>query len=123
MGITGNDWWILLVFLLLIGGDKLTTYLCVYGVENNYKDIDSSSIERNPTAKWLIDMFGNFYGNVIMSIISLGLMWLILLVSKLILIKIDKIQYLNTIIYFLIIILTFAIGNNTYYALKYNKII
>lgn len=123
MSITGNDTLLLLIFIALILGDKLTTYLCVYGVENNYKNIDPSNIERNPLARWLMDTFGNFYGNLIMAGVSLLQMWLILLASKFILVKIDKLQYLNVVIYCLIIILTFAIGNNTYYALKYNKVI
>jgi lipopolysaccharide/colanic/teichoic acid biosynthesis glycosyltransferase len=121
--ITNNDFWLLLILLLFIVGDKVTTYICVQGVHNNFPEADKTSIERNFMAKWLIDVFGNFWGNVIMAVCSLIIMWLILLGSKLFFIRIGHPQYLTTVIYCLIIILTFAIGNNTYYALKYNKII
>ena len=120
--LTNNDGILILVLLLFIFGDKLTTYLCVHGVEKNYPGT-GTQIEKNSMAKWLIDKMGNFWGNVVMSGISLLIALVILTVTKLASVKLGHPEYLNYILYSILILYTFVIGNNTYYALKYNKII
>lgn len=123
VSLTSNDGLLILVLLIFILGDKITTYLCVQGMQNNYPDTQSSSIEKNAMAKWFMDKLGNFWGNMVMVVISLIIALIILTITKLISIKFGHPEYFNYVLYGLIILYTFVIGNNTYYALKYNKII
>lgn len=123
INLTGNDGLLLLAIFLLIAADKVTTYLCVQGVQNNFPEASANNVEKNLMAKWLLDKCGNFWGNVIMSVISLVMAWIILFCVKLVSIKFGHIEYLNYAIYALLVIYGFVIANNTYYALKYNKII
>jgi hypothetical protein len=92
------------------------------GIQKNYPE-GAASAEKNLMAKWLMDKLGLFWGNVVMSFISLAIAFIILYVTKLASVKLGHPEYLNYIIYLLLVIYIFTIGNNTYYALKYNKII
>jgi hypothetical protein len=123
INLTGNDGLLLLVLLLFIVGDKFTTYLCVNGVKHNFPEASANSVETNIMAKWLLDKFGNLGGNAVMTFVSLLMAWVILFCVKLGAVKLGHIEYLNYAIYAILIIYGFVIANNTYYALKYNKII
>jgi hypothetical protein len=123
ISITNNDWILLAIMLLFIVGDKATTYLSIQGIQQNFPNVNTGSAERNVMARWLMDKLGNFWGNVAMSFVSLAIAWIILLVTKLASTKLGHPEYTNYMIYFLFIIYTFVIGNNTYYALKYNGVI
>jgi hypothetical protein len=119
-----NNLIIIIVFVvLLVAADKITTYINIKLVEKNFPNIEKSSIEKNPLAKFFFQKFGLEVGSILyffVSLFSFALAWF-LFASTLTAFKVTNsisiALYIVTMFYFLVV------GNNIFFMLKYGRII
>jgi len=110
---------LLLIFMALAGADKLITAVNISQLNKNFPDSvkgDEFIAERNPVAKWFFVKFGLIGGTLIFYPLSVGLLFL-----SYRLLRVPFNDHIS--LYVLFMIMMLVIGNNTYFFLKYSKII
>ena len=119
-----ETWLILFILIvLLVTGDKLTTYYSIKNLQNNHPEIDYMSAEKNPLAKWFMQKCGLGFGNVLFAIVSIALFYLCLYFLQTSLKAFHVGNYIGISWYVLILVYSFTIGNNIYFVLKHGKIL
>jgi len=118
-----NNLIIFLVIILLIAGDKLTTYYSLKNLQKNNPNIDALSAEKNPMAKWFMQKLGLGWGNVLFSFVSIILAYLVIWGMQYTLKAFGVNNWQGIPYYVLFIIYAWTIANNLYFALKHGRII
>jgi hypothetical protein len=110
--------------LLLIAGDKLTTYYSIKNLQKNSPaGFDALQAEKNPVAKWFMTKMGLGWGNVIFALVSILQFYLALWLLQLCLRGFHVTNYIGISWYVLLLVYAFTIGNNIYFVLKHGKIL
>ena len=112
-----------LVILLLVAGDKVSTYYSIHNLQKNYPGIDYLSAEKNPAARFFMQKRGLVWGQVIFAFISIGIFYLSLFLLQLCLRGFGIQNYIGISWYVLLLIYSATIANNIYFALKNGKIL
>lgn len=107
---------IFLIFVILVTADKALTYANISLVKKNFPNVNPVSIERNPIAKFLFEKVGLLGGSIIYWIISIGITFLGFNIMK-------KFFGESVSLYLLFLLYGFVIFNNTYFLLKYARVI
>lgn len=114
---------VIVVLILLVAADKLITVANINAVRKNFPKVDHLSIEKNPVAKFFFTKFGLIYGTILYGMISIitTLIFILLLNWTLSLFHVPNslsISLWVTMMWYFLVI-----GNNTYFFLKFSKVI
>jgi len=112
-----------IVIVLLVTGDKLTTYYSIRNLQKNYPQVNAIDAEKNPLAKFFFQKFGLIWGNVLYGIISVITAYLFLFFMQMCLKGFGVGNYIGISWYIFILWYFFVIANNTYFVLKHGKIL
>ena len=118
-----NNIILFLVILLLVSTDKVSTYYSIHNLQKNYPGIDYLSAEKNPLAKWFMQKAGLIGGQILFAFISIGLFYLSLYLIQSCLKGFHVANYIGISWYVMLLVYSFTIGNNIYFALKHGRIL
>ena len=116
---------IVIVLLIFILADKTLTYVNLKLVEKNFPEKNSIQIERNFAARFFFGRFGYLWGSILFGIVTFFTSLIAFyMLSK----ALESIAYTagnpqGIALYVVFLLYAFTIGNNTYFLLKYAKII
>lgn len=105
----------LIVFTIL---DKGLTLVNLQQVQKNFPEADTTKVEKNPVAKFAFDKLGFWGGTIAMFFFSIG--YYILIWYGVSWIFPGK---QNVFLYIFFVVMSFVVGNNLYFLLKYSKVI
>ncbi len=117
--------WKIVIFVLiaLVVADKLITVANLNAIKKNFPKIDPLKAEKNPIAKLFFQKFGLTYGTILFGIVSIitTLLFILLLNWTLSLFHVPN--SMNIALWVTMIWYFLVIGNNTYFLLKFSRII
>lgn len=121
--ITFNWKIVIIVLIALVVADKLITVANIQAVKKNFPKVDAMQIEKNPIAKFFFQKFGLLWGTILYGMISIltTLIFILLLNWTLSLFHVPN--SLSISLYVTMLWFGFVITNNTYFFLKFSKII
>lgn len=119
-----NFWYIVLIIaVVLVGLDKLITYQNVKAVQRNFPEANATGIEKNPFAKWAFNKMGLLGGTIFYFFFSI----LTFVVAVYFLQSLTKFwaptNAAPVALYVVMMLYSLVIMNNTYFFLKFSKII
>lgn len=112
-----------IVILILVTGDKLTTYYSIKNLQLNNPNVDYLQAEKNILARFFMQRFGLLWGNVLFALVSVGLFYIALRGIQISLQALNVTNYIGISWYIMIIIYVITIGNNLYFVLKHAKVL
>ena len=117
--------WTIVIFIIiaLIAADKLLTVTNINAVEKNFPEIDPLKIEKNLLAKEFFKQHGLLLGTITFGIFSFICFFIALFLLHWCLKLFHVTNSLSISLYFIMMWYFFTIGNNTYFFLKYSRII
>ena len=114
---------VILIILALVIADKILTVANIKAVEKNFPKIEPLSIERNPLAKEFFKQQGLLYGSIFYGIFSILCFLLAMFLIHWTLKLFGVSNSLSIAFYVLMVWYGFVISNNTYFLLKFSKVI
>lgn len=119
-----NFWGVVLIIaIILVGLDKAITYANVKQVQKNFPKVDPTKIEKNPIARWSFNKMGLLGGTIFYFIFSIGTfifaVWGLAGVTK----YWAPSNPFGTSLYLVCLLYSLVIMNNSYFFLKFSKII
>lgn len=117
--------WIVIIIaaVLLISADKIITVMNIKAVQKNFPTAEPYSIEKNPFARSMFQKFGLLYGTIIYGIFSLATFFFAMLILYYPCKWWAPTNAWNVAFYILCIFYAFVLMNNTYFLLRYSKLI
>jgi type IV secretory pathway VirB6-like protein len=112
-----------IVVILLVSGDKITTYYSLKNLQKNNPNVDYLSAERNPLAKFFLGKLGLGWGNFVYAIISIITFYIALYLMRLCLKGFGVTNYIGIPYYIMFMVYGFVLANNLYFVLKHGRIL
>lgn len=112
---------VIILLALLVTADKVITLINLKSIQKNFPKVDSYTAEKNPIVRYLFRNYGLLLGTL--------MSWVIGLISLLVVyfILTGSFKYYpssqNYILYFIFMAYGLVLANNTYFMLKYNRVI
>lgn len=121
--ITFNWKIVITILIILVVADKLITVANLNAIKKNFPKIDPLKAEKNPLARFFFQKFGLTYGTILYGIISVitTLVFILLLNWTLSLFHVPN--SLSISLYVTMLWYGLVITNNTYFFLKFSKVI
>ena len=117
--------WTIIIFIIvaLVAADKLLTIANINAVSKNFPKVDPLSIEKNPVAREFYKQHGLAWGSITFGIFSILLFIAALFLIHWTLKSFGVTNSLSISLYCIMIYYGFVIMNNTYFLLKFSKVI
>lgn len=112
-----------LIVVLLVAGDKVTTYYSLHNLQKNNPNFDYLKAERNLAARFFLGKFGLIWGNVLYGLISIATFYIAIYCLQAVLSMFGVKNFVGISWYVMFLIYSLVIANNTYFLLKHGRIL
>jgi len=117
--------WTIVIFIIiaLVAADKLLTVANINAVKKNFPNTDPLSIERNPLAREFFKQHGLMWGTLTYGLLSVICFIIAMFLLHWCLKLFGVTNSLSISLYVIMLFYGYVILNNTYFLLKFSKII
>lgn len=123
MILTPNNFILFFVIVLLVFGDKATTYYSLHNLQKNNPKADYLQAEKNVQARWFLQKFGLGWGCILYGLVSILAFYLCIYLIQGALYAFGVGNYIGIAWYVMFLIYAFTIGNNLYFLLKHSGVL